>query len=210
MSMKPCASRKSRTRCVDPVPQAQSLLHARRGAGRGSDSLQAQVLVRRPRRDETAASRTRSAPRARARAPRSRRVARFGLTVPSGRSRTTRRHREHVFAAHALGARRSSCAVRIERRPAGCPAITQIEEDHAAVVAAAMDPAGNGDLLCRSASVHVTAVMSAHVPQGWSATAGPGRVHGPGRAAECTDAPVRRKAPTARAQRYFSFWQRSS
>ena len=100
----------------------------------------------RPRRSGTAASRRRaSRVDRRRRSARSRRSARFGLTLPASRATSSPPRGQHVLGAQALGQRRSRRA-RVEDELDDARAVAQVDEDQAAVVAAAVDPAGDADL----------------------------------------------------------------
>ncbi len=71
-------------------------------------------------------------------------------------------HLEHELGAQALGLGENLGAVRIEDDLEQPFAIAQIDEDHAAVIAAPVYPAGNGDFAANRSAVYVAAVMTAH------------------------------------------------
>ncbi len=69
---------------------------------------------------------------------------------------------EHELIAHAFGHREHRRLVRIEDDLQQALAIAQIDENHAAVVAAALRPAGHGDNLAGQRIINLAAIMSAH------------------------------------------------
>ena len=72
-------------------------------------------------------------------------LARFGLTVPAGRRAHLAGHPQHVLVAHAVGGREGLGAVGIAHHLHQALAVAQVDEDHAAVVAAAVHPAAERD-----------------------------------------------------------------
>ena len=95
---------------------------------------------RRRRRSGTAAGRSRSARRARRRPPRSRR-SRGRVDVAVGRGPHRAGDGDAPLAAQLVRPRRGR-----GRRPARAAGVAEVEERHPAVVAAARDPAGQGDV----------------------------------------------------------------
>ena len=73
-------------------------------------------------------------------------------------------HADHVLGAQPLGLAKHRGRIRIEDHLQQALAIAQIDENDAAVVAAAMHPAGDRDLLSDQLLVDVSAVMRAHPP----------------------------------------------
>src|SRR4029077_7036806 len=71
---------------------------------------------------------------------------------------------EDELAAHALGDRERFLAVGIEHHLRQALAVAQVDEDHAAMVAAAMSPAGEGDDLVHQRGIDPAAVVRAHHP----------------------------------------------
>ena len=86
----------------------------------------------------------------------------FGLTAPSGRRRTL----PVIFTTYSLRTRSAlakvACAIRIEHHLGQTFTVADIEEDHPAVVAAAMNPAAKGDFLAVEALVQLAAIVAAH------------------------------------------------
>ena len=69
---------------------------------------------------------------------------------------------EHVFVAHPLGQREGVVGVGIDHHLREAFAVAQIDEDHAAVVTATVDPTAQGHGLVDMGGVDLTAVMAAH------------------------------------------------
>ena len=82
------------------------------------------------------------------------------------RARGPRAHaaldREHELAAQPLGLGEHRRAVRIEHDLQQAFAVAQVDENHAAVIAAAVHPAGHANLAPDQRAIHLSAVMSAH------------------------------------------------
>ena len=99
---------------------------------------------------------------------------RAGREVRVGRARRPRAHecRRRVMT-HSPRRRSASAntpaADRVEHDLQQALAVAQVDEDHAAVVAAAMHPAGDGHTLADEGFVDVAAVMSTHrhLERGW-------------------------------------------
>ena len=87
---------------------------------------------------------------------------RFAFTVPGGARPQLALHLDAELAAEVL--RRLECLgrVRIEDDLEQPRAIAQVDEDHAAVVAATMHPAGRLDGAAREGLVDFSAVVCAH------------------------------------------------
>ncbi len=86
---------------------------------------------------------------------------RFGLAVPSGRGRTTPGHADHELVAQRLGGGERRRAVGVADDLHEALAVAQVDEDDAAVVAAAVDPAHQRDGLVQMAAVDAAAVVGA-------------------------------------------------
>ena len=71
-------------------------------------------------------------------------------------------HLQHVFAAHAIGGLKMLWRIRIEHHLHDALAIAQIEEDHAAVIPAAIHPPAEGHCLVDVRGSQEPAVMAAH------------------------------------------------
>ena len=69
---------------------------------------------------------------------------------------------EHEFAAHVFGDLEHVGTVRIADDLGQAFAVAQVDEDDAAMVAAAMRPAGEGDDLIDMGGVYMAAVMGTH------------------------------------------------
>ncbi|MNF99209.1 hypothetical protein D3C84_821000 [compost metagenome] len=68
----------------------------------------------------------------------------------------------HIFAAHLVGDGKGLGAIGIEHHLGQTLAVTDVEEDHPAMVTAAMDPTAKGDFLAVQALVQLAAIMAAH------------------------------------------------
>ena len=90
------------------------------------------------------------------------RISRCGFTVPVGRRRTDAGDLQHELVAHALGLREHLGGIRIEHDLQQPLAVAQVDEDDAAVVAAAMGPAGHRDDLADRGFADLAAIVSAH------------------------------------------------
>ncbi len=66
------------------------------------------------------------------------------------------------LAAQALGVAEDVLRVRVEHDLQQAFAIAQVDEDHAAMIAPAMDPASDADVLADEGFVDLTAVMGTH------------------------------------------------
>ena len=75
---------------------------------------------------------------------------------------------DHVFAAHAVGGCEGFSAVRIEHHLGQAFTITDIEEDHPAVVTTTVDPSAKGYFLTFQAFVQLAAIMAAHHGSGFT------------------------------------------
>ena len=84
------------------------------------------------------------------------------MAVPAGRARTRPLHLDHELAAQALGLGEQRLVVRIEHHLQQAFAIAQVDEDHPAMVAAAMHPAGDGDFLADQLLADLAAIVAAH------------------------------------------------
>ncbi len=71
-------------------------------------------------------------------------------------------HREHELAAQPLGLGKHRGAIGIEHDLEQTFAVPQVDEDHAAVIAAAVHPTGNANLAPDQRAIHLPAVMTAH------------------------------------------------
>jgi nitrate reductase NapAB chaperone NapD len=71
-------------------------------------------------------------------------------------------HRHHVFAAQLLAGGKHAWCGGIEDHLQQAFAVAQVDEDHATVIAAAMDPAGNGDFLANRRGFDVAAIVRTH------------------------------------------------
>ena len=89
-----------------------------------------------------------------------------GRQVRIDRAFRSRTHKsfdgQHIFIAHAFGCCKEFRCVRVADDLQQAVAVAQIDENHATVVAAAVHPAGNGDLLADQRLVDLTAVVAAH------------------------------------------------
>ncbi|MNZ71896.1 hypothetical protein D3C78_902630 [compost metagenome] len=74
----------------------------------------------------------------------------------------------HVFATHAVSGGEAVCAIRVEDDLSHAFAVTDIEENHPAVVAATMDPSAKGNFLTFQALVQLAAIMAAHHDGGFA------------------------------------------
>src|SRR5205085_12130399 len=72
-------------------------------------------------------------------------------------------HAQHELVAHAVGCRESFSTVGIADHLHQSFAIAQVDEDHAAMVAAAMGPAEERDGLAEETGIGETAVFGAHM-----------------------------------------------
>ena len=84
-----------------------------------------------------------------------------GLTVPSGRGRTSPVTRDAEFVAQLFRRGERRGAVRVADDLHETLAIAQVDEDDAAMIAAAMDPARQRDGLGKEAAVDAAAVVGA-------------------------------------------------
>ncbi|MNZ29265.1 hypothetical protein D3C78_465100 [compost metagenome] len=95
-----------------------------------------------------------------------------GRHVGVDRASRTRTHLAgdlyHVLAAHAISGGEAFCAIRVEDDLGHAFAITDIEENHPAVVAATMDPSAKGNFLTFQALVQLAAIMAAHHDGGFA------------------------------------------
>ena len=82
--------------------------------------------------------------------------------VPSGRSRTRPGDPQHELVAHLLGQGEGLRGVRVDDHLQQSLAVAQIDEDHPAVVAAAIHPAANGDGLADQGLGDVAAEVASH------------------------------------------------
>ncbi|CRM90238.1 hypothetical protein [Pseudomonas sp. 22 E 5] len=73
-----------------------------------------------------------------------------------------------VFAAHAVGGGEALGAVRVEHHLGQTITITDIEEDHPAVVAATVNPSAKGDFLTIQGLVQLAAIVAAHHGSGFT------------------------------------------
>ncbi len=73
-----------------------------------------------------------------------------------------------VLAAYTVGCGEGVGAIRIENDLGHALAVTDVEEDHPAVVPATMDPAAKGDFLAVQALVQLAAIMAAHHDGGFA------------------------------------------
>ena len=71
-------------------------------------------------------------------------------------------HADHPFAAHALGLGKDVGRVRVKDDLQQAAAVAQVDEDHATVVTAAVDPAGDGDGGTDEAFTDLAAIVGAH------------------------------------------------
>src|SRR5699024_3602801 len=69
---------------------------------------------------------------------------------------------DHIFAAHAVGRGKGIDVFRIEHYLRQTFAVTDIEENHPAMVAATVYPSAQGDSLTFKAGVEVAAIVAAH------------------------------------------------
>ena len=72
-------------------------------------------------------------------------------------------HFENELVAHALGLRKHVGRIRVEDQLQQALAIAQVDEDHAAVIAPAMRPAGHRDDLADQSLSDLAAIMSSHI-----------------------------------------------
>ena len=86
----------------------------------------------------------------------------MALAVPAGPRAHQAAHLDHEFAAQALGLAEQGLVVRIEHDLQQALAVAQVHEDHAAMIAAPVHPAGNGDFLAGQLLVDLAAVVSTH------------------------------------------------
>ena len=71
-------------------------------------------------------------------------------------------HLDHEFTAQALGFAKQHLVIRVEDDLQQAFAIAQVDEDHSAMVTAAMDPAGDGNFLAGQLLADLAAIMAAH------------------------------------------------
>ena len=71
-------------------------------------------------------------------------------------------HFQHEFVAHRFGDLEHVGAIRIAHHLRQAFAVAQVDEDHPAVVAAAMCPAAQGDGLAEVGNIELSAIMSSH------------------------------------------------
>ncbi|MCY1400796.1 hypothetical protein D9M71_158980 [compost metagenome] len=69
---------------------------------------------------------------------------------------------DHVLAAHTVGLGEGFRTIRVEHDLGQAFTVTDIEEDHPAVVAAAVHPTAKSDYLAVQALVQLAAIMAAH------------------------------------------------
>ena len=155
------ARRARRASRASPDDAAAGASASRRGAGRDSDTSGA-ALRSSLRRDGTAASRSGSGSRARAPAARPGPRPASALAVPAGRARTRPRMRTQNSPRSRSASANTSLRVRIEHDLQQPFAVAQVDEDHPAVIAPAMHPAGDADLLADEGLVDLTAIVGAH------------------------------------------------
>ena len=84
------------------------------------------------------------------------------MTVPVGARAHAALDADHELVAQPLRLREHLRRIRIEYHLQQALAIAQIDEDDAAVIAPAMHPAGDLDLLLRKTRIHLPAVMATH------------------------------------------------
>ena len=84
---------------------------------------------------------------------------RDGFTVPSGRAAHAARDGDAEFVAQRLGRGEGLGAVGVAHDLHEAFAVAQVDEDHAAMVAPAVDPAHHGDGLVEVAAVDAAAVV---------------------------------------------------
>ena len=82
--------------------------------------------------------------------------------MPAGRARTSAGDLQAELVAHFLGDRERRGAVRVADDLHQAFAVAQVDEDHAAVVAAAMRPAHQRDRLAEERFAHQAAVGRSH------------------------------------------------
>jgi hypothetical protein len=151
MSMKPCVVEPVAHRAGDAVALAQRC-RSSRAPQVDVAVAQAHFLADLSRRAGTAAARSGSAIHF-ARAAPTLPEARLALTVPAGRARTRPRTRTTNSLRRLSASANSAGRVRIEHDLQQALAVPQVDEDHAAMVATAVHPAGDGDLCPVSCSL---------------------------------------------------------
>ena len=171
MSTKPLLVEVVAHRARHLVTQAQALLH-HVATQVEIAVLEPQLFVRRLRRDGTAASRRGSGSPARAPAARPGPTARLALAVPAGRARTRPLMRMQNSPRSRSASANTSLRVRIEHDLQQPFAVAQVDEDHPAVVAPAMHPAGHADFLADEGLVDLAAIMGTHWEKGSGAERG--------------------------------------
>ena len=85
-----------------------------------------------------------------------------GIVRPFGAAAHTTGHFQYEFVAHRFGDAEHLGAVRIAHHLRQSFAVAQVDENHPAVVAAAMCPAAQGDGLVEVGNVELPAIMSSH------------------------------------------------
>ncbi|MCY1423299.1 hypothetical protein D9M71_390080 [compost metagenome] len=75
---------------------------------------------------------------------------------------------DHVLAAYTVSCRESLGAIRVEHHLGQTFTVTNIEENHPAMVATAMNPSAKGNFLAFQAFVQLAAIMAAHHDSGFA------------------------------------------
>ena len=83
----------------------------------------------------------------------------MAFTVPAGRVAHVARDLDHELVAQPFGLLEDRREIRVEHDLQQPFAVAHVDENHAAVVAPAMHPAGDRDLLAEELFVDLSAVM---------------------------------------------------
>ena len=93
----------------------------------------------------------------------------MALAVPDGTLAHQAADLHHELVAQLLGLVELGLVVRVEYHLQEALAVAQVHEDDAAMVAAAMDPAGNRNLLTDQLFVDLAAIVRTHENPGYTA-----------------------------------------